>query len=65
MANTKQVLNRKEVQKKLGLGVNKTLNLFKSKSFPSFRIGNSWFISDEALNQWIEEQEKTKAEVKI
>lgn len=48
-----KVLTVKEVAEILRLGKNQTYTLMKSKTFPSFRIGNKLLVAEDALNEWI------------
>ena len=48
-----KVLTVKEVSEILRLGKNQTYALMKSKTFPSYKIGNKIFVTEEALNSWL------------
>lgn len=54
----KLVLNKEELQKALGVGHNKALELLHRPDFPSFRLGRRWYVTKEALVEWLKEQEK-------
>lgn len=46
------VLTIKDVQKHLKLGENNTYKLFQSRAFPSYKIGNKYFVRREAYENW-------------
>lgn len=45
-------LTVKEVSKILCIGLNQTYALMKSKGFPSYRINNKYFVTEENLCKW-------------
>lgn len=51
------LMNTKEVQIKLGLGRDTTYSLMRSKFFPSLKIGGRYYVSKEALERWLKQQE--------
>ena len=51
--NMHKVLTVKEVSEILRLGKNQTYTLMNNKTFPSYRIGNKLFVTEEALNNWL------------
>ena len=48
-----EVLTAKEVSDILKLGINKTYSLMNSSAFPSYRIGNKMYVTNEALDEWL------------
>lgn len=50
----KLVLNKEELQKALGIGHNKALELLNRPDFPSFRVGRRWLVSKTGLEEWVE-----------
>lgn len=49
---TDDVLTVSEVSSHLKLGKNNTYKLFQSRTFPSYKIGNQYFVRKEAYNIW-------------
>lgn len=47
-----KVYTAKEIQDLLHLGKNATYSLMRSDGFPSYRINNQYFITDDNLQQW-------------
>ena len=53
------VSSPKEAMK--ALDVSQTImynDLLKRKDFPSYRVGNKWYISKQGLEEWVKEQYK-------
>ena len=51
------VLTPVEAMEYLGIGKNTLYNdLLPSEDFPSFRVGNNWFINKKGLQEWIDKQ---------
>ena len=50
------MLSVKDVAKYLHIGINQAYELVKSKNFPSFKIGQKYFIPEDAFQQWIQTQ---------
>lgn len=48
-----RILTPKQVGELLCLGKNQTYELMNSKTFPSYRIGNKIFVTEEELEKWI------------
>lgn len=48
-----KILTPTDVGTIMRLGKNQTYQLMNSKSFPSYRIGNKLFVTDEELERWI------------
>lgn len=48
-----KVLTAKDVSDILKLGKNQTYMLMNSKAFPSYKIGKKFFVTDEALDEWL------------
>lgn len=40
----------------LGVGRNEIYNLCKNKKFPSFKIGNKYYINKDKLQEWADKQ---------
>lgn len=53
LENNYNILTVKEVSKILKIGKTNTYKLFASKTFPSYRIGNSYYIREEAFDNWL------------
>lgn len=47
------IYNVENLSKILNIGKNKTYELMKSKSFPSYRIGKQYFVTEDNLNKWL------------
>lgn len=58
--NTKLSLTPKETAEILGIGTNTIYNLLKDKDFPSYQVGNKWYVSRKGLDDWIDNQIKNK-----
>ena len=48
------LLRPKQVQEILGCSKETVYRLFNNKFFPSMRIGKNWYISQKALDKWLE-----------
>lgn len=48
-----KVLTAKDVSDILKIGKNQTYMLMSSKAFPSYKIGKKFFVTDEALDEWL------------
>ena len=51
------LLNAKDVQERLGIGRDRAYRLLNSKSFPTIKINKSLFVTNEALDEWINMQQ--------
>lgn len=49
----KKVYCPKDVSQMLGIGRDKAYALFKSKGFPSTKIGKTYFIMPEKFEKWL------------
>lgn len=49
-----QVYNTKDLQDILKIGRNVAYELMKSDGFPSFQINTKYFVTETALNEWLE-----------
>jgi len=58
-----EVLTTKEVKERLNVGTNKAYELMRSETFPSYRIGKNYYITDEALNKWLVQMQGRKIAV--
>ena len=58
--NSKLSLTPKEAAEELGIGTNTIYNLLKDKDFPSYQVGNKWFVSRKGLEEWVENQINNK-----
>lgn len=51
------VLSPREAMKALDVSQTVMYNdLLKRKDFPSYRVGNKWYISKEGLGEWVKKQ---------
>ena len=48
-----KVLTVKELSGILNIGLSKAYTLMRSKAFPSYRLGGKYYITDEALFDWL------------
>ena len=48
-----KVLTASEIRDILKIGKNQTYALMNNKAFPSYRIGNKMFVTEDALNEWL------------
>ena len=48
------LLSLDDVQKILNIGRNKTYELIRTNTIPSFKIGREWRVTKEALDKYIE-----------
>ena len=46
----------KEAAEALGIGSNAIYNLLKDDDFPSYKIGDKWYVSKKGLNEWVQNQ---------
>lgn len=58
--NSKLSLTPKEAAEILGIGTNTIYSLLKDKDFPSYQVGNKWYVSRKGLDDWIDNQIKNK-----
>lgn len=49
-----------DVKELLDLSMNTIYRLFRKKNFPSFKIGNNFFIKKEDFEYWIDKQKRIK-----
>lgn len=49
------VLNMKEVSMFLGIGRDKTYELFKQEDFPSIQLGKTYVILEDDLIEWLKD----------
>lgn len=47
------LLTVKDLQKLLNIGRDKAYSLMHSKSFPSMRLGRSYYVQEQALQEWL------------
>lgn len=57
----KQLLTVPQAAERLNLPVTKVYELVRSKDFPAAKIGKSWRIHGDRLDQWFEKQLEEKA----
>lgn len=57
------MLDIKDLQKILKIGKNSAYNLMKSNCFPSVQIGRKWLISEEALAEWLKDNEYSSIKI--
>ncbi len=48
------LLNVKDIQKCLRVGRDKAYGLMHSKTFPSIKIGGTYYVEEEALKEWLQ-----------
>lgn len=53
--NEHRVLNMKEVGVYLGIGRDKTYELFKQEDFPSIQLGKTFVILEDDLIEWLKD----------
>ena len=53
-----KILNSKEIQQKLRIGRNTLYELLKDPYFPSYKLGKKYYASEEAIDNWINKQNK-------
>lgn len=51
-------LTPKQVKEILNVEQAFIYELFNSKSFPSFKVGGHWRVTDDDLKEWIEKQKQ-------
>ena len=47
------MLTAKELQNTLKIGRDRAYALMRSKAFPSIKIGARYYVTEEALNEWL------------
>lgn len=50
------VLKAKDVMEKYSLSRGAVMVLFHTKGFPSYKIGNQWFVEDEEMVEYLKKQ---------
>jgi predicted DNA-binding transcriptional regulator AlpA len=53
MAQLNKMLTVKDIQSIFGMGKNQAYALMNSSGFPSFRINDRIYVSEDALNEWV------------
>jgi len=53
----------KDVQKYFSLGRNKALALMGSKTFPSLKIGRTYYVAEDAVYEWV--RKNARSEIKL
>ena len=51
------VYSPKDVHEILGLSLNRVYDIFRQETFPSIRIGKRFFVTDQALRDWLRSYE--------
>jgi excisionase family DNA binding protein len=51
----------KEVSEKLSIPESTLRNWSKGKSFPAFKIGKSWRVDEQDLNNWLTDKKKEES----
>jgi excisionase family DNA binding protein len=51
----------KEVSEKLSIPESTLRNWSKGKSFPAFKIGQSWRVDEQDLNNWLTDKKKEES----
>lgn len=49
------MLSVKDLQQKLNIGRDTAYALMHSKNFPSFKLGGRYFVTQQALDKWLEQ----------
>ena len=52
--NTK-ILHPKDIKQILGCGMNRVYDIINTKGFPKIKIGNRYYIPENAFYNWIEQ----------
>ncbi len=47
------LLKTKELQKRLGISREVSYRLMRSDSFPSMKLGQRYYVSDDKLEEWL------------
>lgn len=47
------MLTTKDLQKTLHIGRDRAYALMRAKAFPSIKIGARYYVTEEALNEWL------------
>lgn len=58
MKDEKILLKASDLQELLGIGKDKAYSLMRSRSFPSMKLGGNYFVSREALDKWVSDNER-------
>ena len=53
-----KILNSKEIQQKLKVGKSTLYQLLRSADFPSYKIGTKYYATEEAIDEWVNKQNK-------
>ena len=51
------IFQTKDLQKKMGIGRDKSYALMKAHGFPSTKIGGTFIVTEKALERWLEDNE--------
>lgn len=51
------MLTTKELQRNLKIGRDRAYALMRSKAFPSIKIGSRYYVTEEALDEWLRKYE--------
>jgi len=57
MTDSVKMLDIKDLQRILKIGKNSAYQLMQTKDFPSMQIGRKWLISEDALKEWLKDNE--------
>lgn len=57
MADSVKMLDINDLQRILKIGKNSAYQLMQTKGFPSMQIGRRWLIPEEALKDWLKNNE--------
>lgn len=58
------LLDFKDLQRALRLGVNRTLDWCNRADTPAFKMGRKWFCRRDSLDEWLRQQERKQKNVK-
>ena len=53
-----KILNSKEIQEKLRVGKSTLYQLLRSADFPAYKIGTRYYATEEAIDEWVNKQNK-------
>ena len=59
-----KLLTPKDIQQILGISKTNTYRLIRQKGFPQITIGRKYFVQESKLNQYLNEQNKAKVNIK-
>lgn len=63
MEDLSELLTPKDIMKHLHISNKKMYDLLKTRGFPTFRIGRSYYIPKKEYEEWIVKHAKTNANI--